>query len=782
MDLFKLVATLGLDSSGFSTGIVAAQDLFSNFAQAVVGFSRDVMNTGLGFDQAMSNVQAVLGEQEGTVERMNTLRAFALEQARTSVFTAEDTARAYYYMGMAGWKSEQMMAGLPGIMALAAASGEDLGMVSDIVTDSLTAFRLTADDTQRYVDILAQTATNANTNVALMGETFKYVAPVAGALGYSVEDVALSIGLMANAGIKGSMAGTALRNMFTRIATDAGASDTKLGALGIVTQKLGVQFYDAHRNARPWMDVLTEMRAAWQGLDKEADRNKILDAFSEMSTEGIKADEVLDSLYEDIRSMQGPVAELLNDAEDGKISEAGEKAREEIAAIGKAYDPVLEKLNIKVNPNSYMGYYDALQQMYGTLRDLNDQEKINYANQIASLRAMSGFLNLMEGPQEDMDQLAEAYENAAGAAQRMADVRLGSLAGDIVYFNSAMDGLRIAIYDDVKGPLRDVVQWGTDAINDITDAINEKGLAGGIEMLGAKVEEAGDRFAPLLESIGRAAGPLVDALFESVMPRLVDAGEKLAAGLLKGLGDGLAGSDSVVMDLLGMVLGGAGYGLDGLSALLKWLGFGPGNKSVSEDNSGWLLPPEMQPDQHVDLFVDPLLAPDAVSGIESDLAGIGTGGMEDAIASAGQSGGARAKSNIESEINSGTYSINVAATVSGLPGMPFQHNASAMEQGRIFTRPTVFGVANGAYQVAGDAGPEAVVGTGSLSSMIRRSVDGSVAAAMSGMLDRLGGIAERMTGYAPKIYLDGRTLVGQLAPEMNGQLNDIAEWKGYGRA
>ena len=130
------------------------------------------------------------------------LREKAREMGAKTKFSASEAAEAMNYMAMAGWKSKDMIGGIEGVMNLAAASGEDLATTSDIVTDALTAFGLKAEDSSHFADVLAAASSNANTNVSLMGETFKYAAPIAGTLGYSVEDTAVAIGLMANAGIK----------------------------------------------------------------------------------------------------------------------------------------------------------------------------------------------------------------------------------------------------------------------------------------------------------------------------------------------------------------------------------------------------------------------------------------------------------------------------------------------------------------------------------------------------------------------------------------------------
>lgn len=229
------------------------------------------------FQEQMSSVQAISG---ATGEDLKSLSEKAKEMGATTKFTAQEAGKAMEYMAMAGWKTEDMLGGVEGIMNLAAASGEELAAVSDIVTDAMTAFGMKADGTTNgvanathFADVLARAASNANTNVGMMGETFKYVAPVAGSMGYSLEDTATMIGVMANSGIKASDAGTALRSIMTRLATDAGASSKSLGALGILTEKLGVQFYDDERKARDLAVVIGETREAWKGLTQEEQNN-----------------------------------------------------------------------------------------------------------------------------------------------------------------------------------------------------------------------------------------------------------------------------------------------------------------------------------------------------------------------------------------------------------------------------------------------------------------------------------------------------------------------------
>lgn len=211
---------------------------------------------GIDFEAQMSSVGAISG---ATAEQMGQLTEKAKEMGIQSAFSATEAGQAFEYMAMAGWKSEDMLGGIEGIMNLAAASGEDLAMVSDIVTDSMTAFGLAAEESGRFADVLAAASSNSNTNVAMLGETFKYVAPVAGSLGYNIEDTAVAIGLMANAGIKGSQSGTALRGLLTRLVKPTKQS-------GLAMDRLGLSITDASGNIKPLNQLLIEMREKFSKL------------------------------------------------------------------------------------------------------------------------------------------------------------------------------------------------------------------------------------------------------------------------------------------------------------------------------------------------------------------------------------------------------------------------------------------------------------------------------------------------------------------------------------
>lgn len=216
------------------------------------------VNSFQDFESMMSQVKAISG---ATGQEFDDLTAKAQEMGATTKFTATESAEAFNYMAMAGWKPQQMIDGISGIMSLAAASGEDLGTTSDIVTDALTAFGLQAGDAGHFADVLAQASANANTNVSMLGESFKYVAPVAGAMNYSVEDTSLALGLMANASIKGSMAGTALK---TSLANMAAPTDSMAAAM----DKYGISLTDSEGNMKSLRGVIDNLRGSLGGLSE----------------------------------------------------------------------------------------------------------------------------------------------------------------------------------------------------------------------------------------------------------------------------------------------------------------------------------------------------------------------------------------------------------------------------------------------------------------------------------------------------------------------------------
>lgn len=274
-----------LDKSGLESGMSGlgsfAQKGFSVVSTAAKAATAAIgagivasVKIGAAFESEMSKVQAISGV---TGDELAQLTAKAKEMGAKTKFSASESAQAFEYMAMAGWKTDDMLNSIDGVMNLAAASGEDLASVSDIVTDAMTAMGLAADGTtnivkdgytkevsnaSHFADVLAAASSNSNTNVAMMGETFKYAAPLAGALGYSVEDLAQAIGLMANSGIKGSNAGTALRSVLTRL-----AKPPKEAAEAM--EQYGISMKNSDGTMKSLMEVMENMRDSLQGLPED---------------------------------------------------------------------------------------------------------------------------------------------------------------------------------------------------------------------------------------------------------------------------------------------------------------------------------------------------------------------------------------------------------------------------------------------------------------------------------------------------------------------------------
>lgn len=234
----------------------AAATAVAGAAAAVVGYS---VKVGASFEKAMSEVQAISG---ASGESLENLTEKAKEMGRTTAFSASEAAEAMKYMAMAGWKEQDIISGISGVMNLAAASGESLGSVSDIVTDAMTAFKMSSEQAEHFADVLAATSSSANTNVEMLGMSFKQSAALAGTMGYSIEDVSLALGLMANAGIKGETAGMAIKNSIANM-----ASPTK--SMAAVMDQLNLSLTDSNGNMKDFRTVLTEVRKGFSGLSKD---------------------------------------------------------------------------------------------------------------------------------------------------------------------------------------------------------------------------------------------------------------------------------------------------------------------------------------------------------------------------------------------------------------------------------------------------------------------------------------------------------------------------------
>ena len=318
-----------IDTGGFKTGIDKLKGLAKTGVSAITTTLAGIATTlgagataaatvGSSFEAAMSKVSAISG---ASGKDLQSLTDKAKEMGAKTKFSASESAEALQYMAMAGWNTKSMLNGIDGIMSLAAADGLDLATTSDIVTDAITAFGLKASDSTHFADVLAKTSSSANTNVSMLGESFKYVAPLAGAMNYSVEDVSVALGLMANASVKGSMAGTSLKTALSNL-----ASPTK--EMQKVMDKYKISMTDANGEALPLIDVIKELRTKFSGLSETEQTAAASTLFGKEAMSGMLAivnasDKDFNTLVKNIDNADGSakaMAETMQNNLQGQIT------------------------------------------------------------------------------------------------------------------------------------------------------------------------------------------------------------------------------------------------------------------------------------------------------------------------------------------------------------------------------------------------------------------------------------------------------------------------------
>lgn len=472
-----------INESGFNKGIsnlskiattglgVAVGNAITKVVDKVGSIGTAAVKVGMNFEAEMSKVSAISG---ATGEDFQKLTDKAKEMGAKTKFSATESAQAMEYMAMAGWKTQDMVDGLKGIMDLAAASGEDLATTSDIVTDALTAFGLKASDSTHFADVLAKASSNANTNVAMMGETFKYVAPVAGALGYSVEDCSVAIGLMANSGIKASQAGTSLRQMLSRLAKP---TDEVQGAM----DQLGVSLTDSAGNMKSLDTVMGDLRNGFKGLSKAEQAQLATSLAGQEAMSGLLAivnasdgdfDKLKDSIY-NCKDAAANMAAVAQDNLAGQITSLKSKAEGlGIAFYGSIQEPLkelasvgvkaLEDLNNAYASNGFVGFINEIGNKVPLLQGFTD--------------AIAGLAEKTKGMStEELMNLGKTAAVLAGAAPALGI--LGKSAGTCgVVLNSLGDisGGVFAKLGKMPGNLKSLgasMKSGAKVFGNVKDAI-----------------------------------------------------------------------------------------------------------------------------------------------------------------------------------------------------------------------------------------------------------------------------------------------------------------------
>lgn len=432
-----------IDTSGFKGGIDKIKSIAQAGVSAVTATLAGITaalgagataaaTVGSSFEAAMSKVSAISG---ATGDSLQSLTDKAKEMGAKTKFSASESAAALQYMAMAGWDTESMLNGIDGIMNLAAADGLDLATTSDIVTDALTAFNLKASDSTHFADVLAKASSSANTNVSMLGESFKYVAPLAGTMGYSVEDVSLALGLMANASVKGSMAGTSLKTALSNL-----ASPTEDMA-NVMTQ-YGISISDTEGNALPLIDVMKQLREKFSGLSETEQAATASILFGKEAMSGMLAiinasDSDFDNLTQNINNADGAAAAMADTMQDnlqGQIT---------ILKSG------LEGLGIEI----YEGMSEPLQEAA--------VEAQNYVNRLTEAFKNGGLSEMIEEAGSIFGELAV---KAAEAAPEMLNAAVDFLQAFVDGIANNADKLAKSAVNIIQTLITSVIEHAHDLI------------------------------------------------------------------------------------------------------------------------------------------------------------------------------------------------------------------------------------------------------------------------------------------------------------------------------
>lgn len=487
---------------------------------AVLGLGTAAVKTASDFDSAMSQVAAVSG---ATGEDFDALREKAREMGEKTKFSAADAAEAMNYMAMAGWKTQDMLEGIDGIMNLAAASGEELGTTSDIVTDALTAFGLSAKDSGHFADILAAASSNANTNVSMMGETFKYCAPIAGALGFSAEDTAEAIGLMANAGIKSTQAGTALRTIMNNLTGDIEISGDALGDVTIACT-------NADGSMRALSDILADCRVAFDGLSESEQANTAEALVGKNAMSGFLA--LMNAAPSDIEKLSTAIdscdgtaehmAEVMQDNLGGQLTILKSQLEELAISFGDMLMPIIRKA-----VSAVQGFVDKLNNMdestrktiltVGAIVAALGPFLVLLGKSISTVgSAMQGFVKLSKG----VGKLKVAVSGASGVFGKLG-AALGGISAPVLAVVAVIAVLVAAFVNLWKNN-----EEFRDKITAIWDGIKEKftafsdGITQRLNALGFDFENIVDILKTIWNGFCELLAPVFEGAFQAIATHL----------------------------------------------------------------------------------------------------------------------------------------------------------------------------------------------------------------------------------------------------------------------
>jgi len=506
----------GQKMEAVGNSIAGAGKKMMGVTTVIGGVGVAAVKTAADFDSAMSQVATVSG---ATGKDFDALRNKAREMGAKTKFSATEAAEAMNYMAMAGWKTEDMLSGIEGIMNLAAASGEDLATTSDIVTDALTAFGLSAKDSCRFADILAAASSNANTNVSMMGETFKYCAPIAGALGFSAEDTAEAIGLMANAGIKSSQAGTALRTIMNNLAGDVKISGKAIGDVTIATT-------NADGSMRDLSDILADCRSAFGNLTESEKAQaaeslvgkNAMSGFLALMNAGEGDIEKLSSAIENCDGSAEKMAMTMQDNLAGQLTILKSQLQELAISFGDILMPAIRSIVSKLQ-----GFVDKLNGMdEGTKRTI-----VTIALLVASIGplliiigtaiskigvAMQGFVKLANG----ISKLKVAVQGGTGVLGKLG-AALGGISAPVLAVVAVIAVLAAAfvhLWKTNEG-FRDAIIGTWNRIKDTISGFCQ-GIVDRLNALGFQFTDIVDVLKTIWDGFCQVLAPIFEGAFNNI--------------------------------------------------------------------------------------------------------------------------------------------------------------------------------------------------------------------------------------------------------------------------
>lgn len=525
-------ASEGTDKLKISLGsLVSAQvvvDVLRNCANAIKEVASAALEVGTKFTASMSNVEALSG---ATGETLAQLTAKAKEMGATTIYSASESADAFSYMALAGWDVEEMLEGIEPVLTLAAAANMDLAEASDIVTDYLTAFGLSAQDAAHFSDVMATAMSTSNTTVELLGESYKNCAATAGSMGIAVEDVTAVLATMANAGVKGGEAGTALNTIMTRLATNTKDCADELS-------KYGVEVYDSFGNMNALSDILEGLEHVWANLTQEEQANlaKLIAGTSQYSKFQTIMLGVSEAAQEGGQSFYD-YAEALREC-DGSASAMAKTMQDNLTGDITILKSALEGLGIATEGVFDDAFRDAVQGATDAVSRLenavsNGDLGVSLANLGESLAELTD--NLVTSAEEGLpgfiDGLTKLIDNLDVIGGAISGVAAGWLAYQAASLAAtiATEGLTVALNANPIGLLVGVIAGVATAFWSFSEAADEaaekmSGVSTEVEReinvsknLTSNIQEASARRAEEAANIDKqaqAAKRLTEELFE----------------------------------------------------------------------------------------------------------------------------------------------------------------------------------------------------------------------------------------------------------------------------